>query len=193
MISKIRGKIIHSEDKYLVIDVAGIGFKVNATADAIFRLTEKEKPSEVSLWTHLVVKEDALDLYGFIEKAELDFFLKIISVSGIGPKKGLGILSIAPVETLRRAIATKDLSYLTQVSGIGRKNAEKIILELKDKIGGSEDEISEEMMREDSDALMAIKALGYSASEARDALKKIPKEITGVKEKIKTALKELGK
>lgn len=190
MINQLTGKISHLSDKFLILNVSGVGFKVYISADANLSLSKKTDET-ITLWTHLSVKEDALDLYGFEEKEELEFFEKIISVSGIGPKKGLGIISIAPVKTLRKAIATKDISYLTQVSGIGRKNAEKIILELRDKMG--EEEAEEGGMKEETDVIMAIKSLGYSSNEARKAIKDVPADIKGISNKIKWALKNMGK
>ena len=192
MINQLRGKISYSSEKYIIIDVMGVGFKVFMSADSIFQLGNKIG-EETVIWTYLSVKEDSLDLYGFIEKNELEFFEKIISVSGIGPKKGLGIISVAPVETLKKAISSKDLSYLTQVSGIGKKNAEKIVLELKDKMGEISEEMDENMLKEDSDVVLAVRSLGYSSPEIRDAVKKLPKNVKGVSEKVKLILKELGK
>lgn len=192
MISTISGKIKYCTDKFLILETGGIGFKIFVSSDNLFELSNKIE-EDIMLWTYLSVKEDALDLYGFKDVSELDFFEKIISVSGIGPKKGISIMSVAPTETLKKAIATKDLSYLTQVSGIGRKNAEKIILELKDKMGELDDSEGLENIKDESDVLMAIRSLGYGTQEAREVIKNIPKEIKGVSEKVKWALKELGK
>jgi len=199
MISKIRGKIEHlgnnatgRQANFVIIDVGGIGFKVYVTADTIFEFSKNKADGEVSLWTHLAVKEDALDLYGFRNEQDLSFFGLLISISGIGPKKALSIMSIAPTETLKKAIGSRDASYLTQVSGVGKKNAEKIVLELKDKLKDFDEE-GGGSLKEESDALLAIRSLGYTTSEAREALKGIPKNITGLSEKIKWALKELGK
>lgn len=194
MISKLRGKIWHTDDKFVVLDVSGVGYKIYLTDTDLAELMKRgETSAETTLWTHLSVKEDALDLYGFIHKTDLDFFGLLISISGIGPKKALGILSVAPVETLKKALRSRDTSFLTQVSGIGKKNAEKIVLELKDKfltLKGDEDFIS---LREETDAVEAIKSLGYSTSEARDALKKIDPSVTKLGDRIKQALKLLGK
>ncbi|HBM46181.1 MAG: Holliday junction ATP-dependent DNA helicase RuvA [Parcubacteria group bacterium GW2011_GWF2_38_76] len=191
MISQIEGKLSHIGDKFVIINVSGIGFKVAVTKDLLFQF-EKEETKTVSLFTYLSVKEDALDLYGFEDRNDLDFFEKIISVSGIGPKKALGIMSIAPTQTLKKAIASKDISYLTQVSGIGAKNAEKIVLELKDKMREGEDGDGE-FLKEESDIIMAIKSLGYTANDARKAIKNMPTELKGLSQRVKWALKELGK
>ncbi len=168
--------------------VGGIGYKVATTKEVLARTSVG---SQVTLWTHLAVREDALDLYGFPTEEELRFFELLLTVSGIGPRSALGILDIASVETLRSAIAHEKSEYLTKVSGIGRKTAEKIVLELRDKVGVSA-EGSEHSLRGDSEALEAMRALGYSANEARDALRKVPKEIEKSNDRLREALKILG-
>ncbi|MBI5140288.1 MAG: Holliday junction branch migration protein RuvA [Candidatus Vogelbacteria bacterium] len=191
MISKLRGIVSYIGDKYVILDVSGVGYRLNLTASTLKTATRKEK--EVSFWTYLSVRENVMELFGFSEKSELDFFELLIGISGIGPKKAISILSVAPVETIKKALRGRDISYLTQVSGIGKKNAEKIILELKDKFEAlveGEDGLS---LREESDALEAIKSLGYSTSEGRDALRKVPPEVTKLNDRIKYALKHLGK
>ena len=195
MISKLRGTVDYLGDKYIVLDVSGVGYRVNLTASAISKVvTETKKDQEISFWTYLSVREDAMELYGFSEKSELDFFELLIGISGIGPKKAISILSVASVETIKKALRARDTSYLTQVSGIGRKNAEKIVLELKDKFEAIADESDGGLsLREESDALEAIKSLGYSASEGRDALQKVPVDITKLNDRIKYALKHLGR
>lgn len=192
MISRLNGEIVHIEQKYIILDVQGVGYKIFTTIDIISKLSkEKEK---VTLWTYLAVRENALDLYGFSSIYELNFFELLITISGIGPKTALGILNMAPVHTLESAIQTGDTSHLVKVSGIGKKVAEKIVMELKDKVEKIEHTPeSKTAMRNDSDALEALKSLGYSQNEAREALKELPKEITRTNEKIKNALKLLGK
>jgi len=152
---------------------------------------QKEKPAK--LWTYLAVREDALDLYGFLEKKEQEFFELLITISGIGPKSALNILSVTTIENLRRAIASGETAYLTKISGIGRKIADKIVLELKDKIDFLEGEEDSSTVKEETDALEGLKALGYGEREGRDALKKLPKDIAGTSARLKAALKLLGK
>jgi holliday junction DNA helicase RuvA len=191
MISRLTGTIVHSDLKYLVLDVQGVGYKVAVGPD-IFSKMDKKGP--ITLWTYLAVREDAMDLYGFISLAELKFFELLITISGIGPKTAMGILNVASVHSLETAIQTQDTTHLTKVSGIGKKMAEKIVLELKDKViesSGSAE--SQAIMKNDADALEALKSLGYSPTEARDALKELPKSITKTNDKIKEALKILGK
>lgn len=188
MISYLTGKIIHADTRFFIIDVNGVGYKIYTTSGVL----EKQLPETVSFWTYLAVREDALDLYGFPTKDELDFFELLISVNGIGPKTALGILNVANPATIRKAVATEDPSYLTKVSGIGKKNAEKIVLELKSKLTGWEATEEGAAHSHDSDALEALKSLGYPEREARDALKKVPKEITDTSECVRQALKILG-
>lgn len=188
MISKIEGIVWDIKDKFITVGIGGIGFKVFTTTET------KEiyhKGKEISLNTHLVVKEDVLDLYGFTTEEELSFFEMLISISGIGPKTALNVLSVSTITSLKRAISTNDISHLTKVSGIGKKVAEKIVLELKDKVeSGDENDIS---LRDELDAVEALKALGYSQRESREALKEVEKNITKTGDRIKEALKILGR
>jgi Holliday junction DNA helicase RuvA len=197
MIGRLTGTIALVEDHAVILDVGGVGYRVRVGADA--RAALRAAPSdarrsaardEVSFWTHLVVRDDALELFGFRERDELALFEKLISVSGIGPKSGLAILDLAPVETLRSAIARGDTSYLTKISGIGRKTAQKIVLELRDSLASASES---EMAGEDyGDVIDALTALGYGAREAREALKKIQPTTTNTSERVKEALRALG-
>jgi len=193
MISHLDGKIIHTSERFAVLETGGVGYKVFATSETLQAI--KNKPSEsASLWTYLAVRENALDLYGFLEKDELDFFELLISnVSGIGPKTALGILSVTTIKNLRQAIGTGETAHLTKISGIGKKIADKIVLELRDKIDFLESEKDSGDMRDESDALEGLKSLGYAEREAREALKKLPKKISRPSDRIKHALKLLGK
>jgi len=191
MISLIEGKIEFKAERFCIVVAGGIGYKVFAAPETIEKIPEKG--GQVKLWTHQYVREDAFELYGFLTYAELDFFETLISVPGIGPKGGLGILGIAPLATLKKAIAAGDTSYLTRVSGIGRKTAEKIILELKDKLAGEGVTTEAPELAEEADALEALVQLGYSAKEAREALANVPQEVRGVEKRVREALKRLGK
>jgi Holliday junction DNA helicase RuvA len=192
MISHLEGKILYKDLKFVVLDVGGVGYKIAVTPDTLVEF-DKNNSEKISLWTHLAVREDSLNLYGFPEKEELDFFELLISISGIGPKTALGVLSVAGVPTLKRAISSGETAHLTKVSGIGRKIAEKIVLELKDKVGRFEKDAVGGDMQNDSDAIEALRSLGYTERDAREALKKAPKDIASAKDKIKYALKNLGK
>lgn len=190
MISKLNGNIDYVSEKFLIINVNGVGYKVSAISDI---LSTAKIDNEISLWIYTAVRENAIELYGFRNMNELSFFELLLDVSGIGPRSALGILGIAPIETLRRAIATGDTTYLNKVSGIGRKTAEKIIVELRDKFATyKDDSLSDGQIRDEEDVLEALKSLGYSQNEARDALKKISNETVGANARIKEALRLLG-
>lgn len=193
MIYHLEGKIIHTDERFVVLQANGVGYKVFTTSETLHTL--KHKPNEsAGLWTYLAVRENALDLYGFLGKEELEFFELLISnVSGIGPKTALGILNVTTIKNLRQAIGTGESAHLTKISGIGKKVAEKIVLELRDKIGFLDSEKDTSEMRDESDAIEGLKALGYAEREAREALKKLPKEISRPSDRIKHALKLLGK
>ena len=186
MIGSIKGKIILKKEKFLIVETGGVGYKINVSPDLLSKA--KKLNEEVFLFIHTHVREDILDLYGFSDYQELEFFEMLINVSGIGPKGALAILSIASIETLRKAIGTGDTSYLTKISGIGKKTAEKIVIELRDKMGEVEKGSS---MQGELDALEALKSLGYSQNEAREALKKVSPD-TNTNTKIREALKILG-
>ncbi len=195
MITHIKGTIIDKEERSLVVDVNGMGYKVFATAATVEKAREG---AAIALWTHLAVREDAQTLFGFPSKDELGFFELLISISGIGPKTALGILNVSSVANIRKAVLTGDTSHLTKVSGVGKKIADKIVLELKGKFGAEHggDGIS---LRDEVDALEALKALGYGHKEAREALKEVAKaagkagkEIKDTGEKVKAALKLLS-
>ncbi len=178
-------------DKFLIVDTNGIGYRIFSGAQTIKKAPKKGE--QISLWTHLYNREGAgtPELYGFLEYAELEFFELLIQISGIGPKSALGVLAVAPLDTLKKAISSGEISYLTKVSGIGRKTAEKIVLELREKLGALEG--GNAMFKDDQDVLEALQSLGYSGNEAREALKKVPETITGANNRIKESLKILGK
>ena len=167
----------------------GVGYKINVSPDTLSK-TQKTG-EEVSLWIHTNVREDALDLYGFKERPELEFFEMLIGVSGIGPRSALAILGIATIETLRKAIGTGDTTYLTKISGIGKKTAERIVIDLRDKMASEYSEQTGSSLQIELDALEALKSLGYSQNEAREALKKTASG-TDTNTKIREALKILG-
>ena len=171
----------------IVIDVSGVGYRVHLVKEHVQKLAIGDN---ISLLTHLAVRENALDLYGFENAETLDYFELLITVPGIGPKSALAVLALAAPEVLRRAILADDTTYLTRVSGIGRKSAEKIIVSLKDKLGRLGTAESG-LLAGEVEAIEALQSLGYTLAEARAALKDTPAVDTG--EKVKAALKRLGK
>ena len=190
MIVYLEGKVEFKGEKFVVVNVGGVGYKVFASPETLKKIPEKGV--DVKLWTHQHVREDALDLYGFLHLAELDLFETLISAPGIGPRKAMAVLSAAPIDTLRRAIAAGDTSYLSKVSGIGRKTAEKIVVELKEKMAGRGIIVEAPELREEADALDALVSLGYSQREAREALARVPEDIKSSEKRVKEALQRLG-
>ena len=187
MISYISGVVIEKETRFAIIDVGGLGYRVFVTEDTLRRL---KIGATAKLKTHHAVREDTEELFGFLETDDLKLFELLLSVPGIGPKTSLNILNVATPETLRRSITSGETAYLTKISGIGRKTAEKIILELREKLGKSEED---DGLKEEVDALEALKSLGYSHTEAREALKNIPKDAVNTSDRVKQALKILGR
>jgi len=188
MIGHIEGGVVKVGATFVIVSCGGVGYKIATTKELVARLKTGER---VALWTHLAVREDSLDLYGFPNEETLRFFELLLTVSGIGPKSALAILDIASVEVLRSAIAAGNASYLTKVSGIGRKTAEKIVVELRDKVGAAS-ESSNSALSGDEEAMEAMRSLGYSAQEARDALRKVPADIEKPSERVRAALKAAG-
>ncbi len=186
MIGNIAGTVLVKRAGFAILSAGGVGYKIAATREA---LTSLKSGEAAALWTHLAVREDSLDLYGFRSEDELHLFELLLTVSGVGPKSALAILDLAPVETLRSAIAQGNAQYLTKVSGVGRKTAGKIVLELREKVGSG---VAGAALQGDEDALEAMRSLGYSLHEARDALRKVPHEVTEGSDRLRAALKILG-
>ena len=172
-----------------VTDLGWVGYQVFVSAYTLGKLAGQER---TLLHIHTHVREDAFVLYGFLEEEELTMFELLISISGIGPKVALSILSIADVKTIRTAVVNQDSSILTRVSGVGKKTAERVIMELQNKVDavGAEDQ---ESALAGQDALEALTSLGYSVTEACEALKLVAPDIQDVSARIRQALKNLGK
>jgi Holliday junction DNA helicase RuvA len=188
MFGHITGKIFDLKGTKTIVKAGGVGFVIHSTPSYLSKL---RTGMEANFWAHTAVRENSIDLYGFETEEELRVFELLITVSGVGPKSGLAIISVAGVKSIEEAVATGDTSSLTKISGIGRKTAEKIVLELNGKLvtarkgtGGAS---------EDIDVFDALKSLGYREREIQEIIKKMPKELAGTNEKIKYALKNLGK
>jgi Holliday junction DNA helicase RuvA len=174
------------------VEVGGVGYVARVPLFALTTLQEQAF-GEISLFIHTSVREDALDLYGFPTEDELSFFKQLMSVSGIGPKTALGILNVSDVATLRRNIAAGDAAALTKVFGIGKKSAERIVVELRDKLAKEQTARGERIEGDDAEVIEALTALGYSLAEARGALKLVDSsKKLGINERISAALKALG-
>ena len=192
MISYIEGKILEKNDKFFVIGTTGgVGYRVYSHEGTLEKIPAIGQ--NVGVWTHLYVREDALDLYGFTDKDELEFFETLISISGIGPKSALGILEVAPVSSLQQAIVSEDETFFTKVSGVGKKTAQRLILELKNKLAKTVTPVKGSNSAEMAEAMDALVGLGYKERDARKVLQEIPKDIKSVESKVKAALKLLSK
>ncbi len=191
MIASITGKILSKTDRSVIIDVQGVGYEVHISP---ILLEQVDQGSDLSLHTHQYVREDMMDLYGFATAEELKFFRQLIEISGVGPKSALTVMSLTSVAELKSAIVHEDATLLTKVSGIGTKTAERIIVELKNKIDHIETAQGKVATSTagDSKAIDGLVALGYSVREAREALRAIDVDITGVEQRLKAALKLLG-
>jgi Holliday junction DNA helicase RuvA len=192
MIAYIKGKIKFKGENFVVVENGGIGYQIFIPAEALLKV---EINDAVEYFTHHHVREDALQLFGFSSLDELKMFELLISISGIGPKTGLGVLSVAKVGDIKSAIINQDASILKKVSGIGAKTAERIILELKNKVAGivGNGEIkTKEEMGADADAIDALISLGYGREQARDALKQVDAGLD-IGERVKAALKLLAR
>ena len=190
MISFIKGNIIIRQERYLVIDIGSLGYQVACTTQTLDKLRDQ---NEVSLFTHTHVREDALELYGFITWEEMEFFEKLIEISGVGPKSALAVMSIAPLEDIKKAVVHGDPAILQRVTGIGKKTAERIIVELKEKIKFSSPlDANAFSSLGDSQLIEGLQSLGYKEREIRQILPHIPIDVTDLGERIKEALKLLS-
>lgn len=189
MISHLSGSVLFVRDTFLVLDVHGVGYRVHCMPRT---LDTARTTRELALHTHLAVREDAMELFGFEAPEELELFGQLISISGIGPRSALGILALESIEKLVSAIAHGDVGYLTKVSGVGKKSAEKIVLELRDKVSLMQLNDVANTQHEDADVLEALQALGYRADDARKAVRELPSEVTDQGERVKQALRILS-
>ncbi len=200
MISQLTGILDSIEQNSIVIDINGVGYKVYVPTSTIHRLPKTGE--KIKVFTYQVIREDANDLYGFTNKEERNLFSTLLSVSGIGPKSAIGILSKIKMEDLVVAIAKGSVDLITSVPGIGLKTAQKLVIELKEKVAKAYSIAGGVSMKSIpgenpliGDATSALMALGYSAREARDAVMKAGADLSRVKsveEIIKLSLKGLS-
>lgn len=194
----IKGKLAVKGENFIVVDVSGVGYKIYTSLNDI----EKSGPigTEIVMYTYLNVREDAMELYGFITEEEKNMFLMLISVSGVGPKAGLAVLSVATPAKLAVAIMTGDIKTITRAQGVGPKAAQRIILDLKDKINaedigidgdeGVTETVNTVFVDSRAEAMSALAALGYSAQEAKNVVSKLDASLS-TEELIKKALTQL--
>ena len=199
MIGFLRGVLFEKGSGYIIIDVGGVGYEVSVPANSGAYLSSEGE--EVMIYTTMIVREDDVSLYGFSRKGELDAFKKLITVNGVGAKAGISILSAFTLEQLQQAIVFEDVKALTKANGIGKKTAERIVLELKDKFDAGDTAPSAEAAAEGQaptaassgreEAVAALVALGYSRGEATGALAGVKDTDLSTEEYIKRALKNL--
>lgn len=199
MIAHINGILDDIYEDRVVIDVNGVGYNIYVSSNTLSALPPMGE--NVKLYTHTVVREDAFILFGFLNKDELFLFKKIITVSGIGPKGGLAFFNILSADDLRFAILSGDAKLLSSAPGIGKKTAEKLILELKDKLEWNKDFIAKEININNNttpsltgiknEAVSALVALGYGSREAHEAVSKVDIADDDVETVLKEALKQL--
>ena len=191
MIGKLTGTLADKNPPQVLVDCNGVGYEVDVPMSTFYNLPAIG--DKVALLTHFVVREDAQVLYGFGSPAERDAFRELIKISGVGPRTALAVLSGMSVGDIAQAVTAQDASRLVKVPGIGKKTAERLLLELKGRIGADLGPAGGAAVRDDqADIQQALLALGYSDKEAAAALKALPAGI-GVSEGIKQALKALAK
>lgn len=191
MIGRIRGKLIEKNPPQILVDAGGVGYEIDVPMSTFYNLPEIG--ADVTLLTHFIVREDAQLLYGFLTAAERSVFRLLIKISGIGARTALSILSGMTVQMLAQAIAAQDSAMLTRIPGIGKKTAERLVLELKGKLGADLEGISLAGAQSEtkSDIVSALIALGYSERDSIAAAKRLPEDIS-VSEGIRQALKSLS-
>jgi len=190
MIGKLTGTLDSKNPPQVIVDCHGVGYEVQVPMSTFFNLPEQGVT--VSLLTHFVVREDAQILYGFATSPEREAFRELIKISGVGPRTALSVLSGMAVNELAQAITLQEAGRLTKVPGIGKKTAERLLLELKGKLGPDIGMVASTASGSQIDILQALLALGYSDREAAAALKALPHDV-GVSDGIKLALKALSK
>lgn len=188
MFGHITGKIFDLKGTRAIIKAGGLGFVAHSTPSYLGKL---RTGMEAAFWLHTAVRENSIELYGFETEEELRVFELLITVSGVGPKSALAIISVAGVKSIEEAVSSGDTSSLVKISGIGRKTAEKIVLELNGKLAATAK--GDAKTSENVDVFEALKSLGYREKDVQETIKNLPEDLSGANEKIKYALKNLGK
>jgi holliday junction DNA helicase RuvA len=192
MIGTLKGIIEYREDPYLIVDVNGVGYRVLVPTSVLSKITSTG--DTIKLYTHTHVREDVLELYGFTDPTDLKIFAMLISVSGVGCRTALGIFSVGTRHDIVAAISTGDVTFFTSVPRLGKKNGQKIIIELKNKMGAVGDiDLSDETDGKRQEVVNALKSFGYSSREAQDAVRALSGKGETIEGKIRMALKYLGK
>lgn len=197
MIGRIQGKLLEISDNLLLVDVGGVAYELEVTAEALAQATALG--SDITLFTHFVVREDAQLLYGFGSRTERDVFRDLIKISGVGPKMALAIVSSLTLDALAQAVRDKDVSLLTRVPGVGKKTAERLLVELKDRLGNLHVVVKPvsvgadvSSIREAEDALIS---LGYKPAEAARAVAAVADQVpvASGEDLLRAALKQIAR
>ena len=190
MIASLNGTVVVRDDPYIILEVNGVGYKILASSSVLSSVAKSG--TKLSIFTYTHVREDILELYGFLKYTDLKLFESLINVSGVGPKTAIGIFSIGTAEQIMHAITQADISFFSQVPRLGTKNAQKIIIELKNKIGGGELDLTDGSVDNKSELTAALKSFGFTSAEINEAIRNID-SAKSVEAQIKMALKYLGK
>jgi len=190
MIGRIIGKLVEKHPPQIIVNVNGVGYEIDVPMSTFYQLPANG--AEVALYTHLLVREDAHQLFGFATEAERGVFRQLLKISGVGARTALAVLSGLSVADLREAVSAQDGGRLTKIPGIGKKTAERLLLELRDKLDGAAVAMAGVGDRRQDDIVNALLALGYNEREAAWASKQLPAE-TAVADGIRQALKLLSK
>jgi Holliday junction DNA helicase RuvA len=191
MIGFLKGKVELLKRPFVIIDVNGVGYKVLVPETIYAKLSLGES---LKIFTYTYVREDALDLFGFLEAEDLDLFESLLTVSGVGPKTALNIFSFGERKDIIEAIIKGDVTFFTSVPRLGTKNAQKIIIELKNKMGSSADlDLSGKDLLENAEVVQALKDFGFSVGEAQKAVREIKQVGLTTEDKIRLTLKNLGR
>ena len=190
MIGFLKGEVFLRVDNSIILDVKGVGYKVLAASDV---LSKANKGASLELFIYTHVREDNISLFGFLDSLDLKLFENLIGISGIGPKTAMAIFSTGARNTIVNAIIKGDVDFFTSVPRLGRKNAQKIIIELKNKFGGDgEIDLLEYDSKDNKEIISGLESFGFSKKEAINAIKEIDKKDGTVEEKIRLALRYLG-
>lgn len=184
MITYLEGEIKNKGEDFVILIVNGVGYQIFLSDKVIAGVKEK---SQASFYLHEYLRESSRELYGFSTLAELEFFWRLLDISGVGPRMAQNIIALGSLEDLIKNIEKGNTDYISQVSGVGRKTAQKVIIELKGKLDLSTAE------EEDQEVIQALKNLGYSQVQAREAVRKVSKEVKDTGDKVREALRYLSK
>jgi len=184
MITYLEGQIKNKGEDFVVLTVNGVGYQIFLSDKVIAGVKEK---SQAAFYLHEYLRENSRELYGFFTLAELEFFWRLLDISGVGPRMAQNIIALGSLEDLVKNIEKGNTDYVSQVSGVGRKTAQKVIIELKGKLDLSTAE------EEDQEVIQALKNLGYSQAQAREAVRKVSKEVKDTGDKVREALRYLSK